>query len=563
MALLGAWLFSIVIVLYPIYDQDMYWHLANGREMVNTGRIVNEEIFSYTHFGEKFDNHEWLGQIILYLIWHSFGFYGLLGFKLLITSLVVLLLYRTIRIISGQPGLAAVLCVFAVLAGFWRYCERPELFSLFNTALFSFILYGFHANQLPRRLLWLIPLILVVWDWLHGSVYGLILFTLFVLGENAKHFLPVLRHQQSLSLDNLKYLNRCFAVAVLAVLINPFGLRSYGIIVNLVMGQGAGEAAANIMEMRPIYWRDFQPYILLFAWAMLLCLRNIRRLDITQLLILLVFGCAAVRYSRVVGVASIVLATIIASLITYSTKNAKNRLEAKLHTATVIMAAVFIVGHGYLVKFREISAKSFGYHVNEEYLPVGSVRFVKAMKLTGNLYNTGHFGGYLSYLITPERKIFQYNQHQVFGDTYRFSRHPEELDKWDINYAISDTHNKESTLLFPAQNWARVYRDPNAVLVVRRVPQNQQLISMFETHYFDPNRSDKDLHSMELNLEILPRLTFEMGVYLAYRKDGRIAGHWAEILTAWPGLRSQPNIQQLFQQALKYNNTGKLAHLNG
>ena len=193
LALLGAWLFAMIIVTYPIWDYDLYWHLANGREMVNAGRIINEEMFSYTHFGEKFDNHEWLGQIIFYLIWHSLGPYGLFGFKLLITSLVVLLLYRTIRTVGGQPELAAVLCGFAVLAGIWRYHERPELFSLLNMALFGFILYGFRASRLPRRLLWLIPLVLVIWDWLHGAVYGLVFFTLFVAGENAKYLLPVLR----------------------------------------------------------------------------------------------------------------------------------------------------------------------------------------------------------------------------------------------------------------------------------------------------------------------------------------------------------------------------------
>ena len=59
-ALFSALLFSMLIVIYPIFDPDLYWHLANGREMVDSGRIISEEVFSYTHFGEKFANHEWL-----------------------------------------------------------------------------------------------------------------------------------------------------------------------------------------------------------------------------------------------------------------------------------------------------------------------------------------------------------------------------------------------------------------------------------------------------------------------------------------------------------------------
>jgi len=250
-ALLTVWVFSIVLVTYPVFDFDLYWHLANGREMINTSRIISEEVFSYTHFGEKFANHEWLGQIIFYLVWDNLGPYGLLGFKQLLVALMVWLLYRTLRNENTQSGVAALLCVLAVFAGINRYHERPELFSLFNTALLGFILYGFRANRLPGRLLWLIPLIMVVWDWLHGAVYGLTFLTLFVAGENAKRLLPILR-QQPLASPELKYLNRCFALTMLAMLINPLGLRSYGIFVGYVIG----EADFNqvITEFTPGSW---------------------------------------------------------------------------------------------------------------------------------------------------------------------------------------------------------------------------------------------------------------------------------------------------------------------
>jgi len=141
LALIGA----LIIVLYPVIDYDLYWHLANGREMVKGGRVISEEVFSFTHFGEKFENHEWLAQVIFYLIWQSVGPYGLLGLKLLAAALVVLIGYRTARTQGCQPWLAALLCVFAVLAGQLHYTERPELFSLLNIALLGFILYGYRA----------------------------------------------------------------------------------------------------------------------------------------------------------------------------------------------------------------------------------------------------------------------------------------------------------------------------------------------------------------------------------------------------------------------------------
>jgi hypothetical protein len=349
--LLAVCLLSIILVTYPIFDFDLYWHLANGREMVSSGKIVSEEMFSYTHQGDKFANHEWMGQIIFYLLWTAFGAYGLLGFKLLMVTLMVWLLFRTLRNEDTPLGIAALLCVLAILAGINRYHERPELFSAFYMALLGLILYGYRAGKLPRSMLWALPLIMVTWDWLHGAIYGLIFLTLFVAGENAKHRFPMLRHQPSLSLPDLKYLNRCFALVVLAMLINPFGIRSYGIIVGYAFGQGNFNQV--ITEYMPVNWDEFKVFILMFAWAVLLALRNWRRLDFTHLLLMAVFGLMALRFNRATSLAAIVLVPVIAGSLRIGVEEAKSALESRLHIATLVIAGMLILIHGYYVKFGE------------------------------------------------------------------------------------------------------------------------------------------------------------------------------------------------------------------
>ena len=79
-----------LVVLYPVFDYDLYWHLANGREMLSTGHIVNEERFSYTAFGTPFSNHEWLSQILFFLIYDQWGGGGLLALKMLLTLVIVI-----------------------------------------------------------------------------------------------------------------------------------------------------------------------------------------------------------------------------------------------------------------------------------------------------------------------------------------------------------------------------------------------------------------------------------------------------------------------------------------
>ncbi|MDX8386150.1 MAG: hypothetical protein R8M11_06505, partial [Gallionella sp.] len=410
---------------------------------------------------------------------------------------------------------------------------------------------------LPRQILWLLPVIFVIWDWLHGSVYGLAFFIIFTLGENAKLLIPKLRHDQSVSKENIKFLNRSFVVTIIAMLVNPLGIRSYDIFFNLAHD----EAFYKITEFLPVTWQWDKAYILLFGWAAFLCLRHIRKFDITGLCLLIAFGFLALKFSRATCISGIVLVQIIASLNVITAQAVKSKIEYRLHTAIIVIATLFIVSYGSYIKLFDQSAdRPFEYKVEDRGYPVGSVRFIQALGLSGNNYNPGEFGGYLSFYLTPERRIFQYNLPSVFGDTYRYPDHPEELEKWNINYAIT-SNDSELTKLFPVQGWARIYRDPFATLVIRRTPQNMKLIEQFEIQHLYPARPDFSLRTTMRNRKILPRFAYEMGVYLAFQKDERIAAIWLDILMSWPELKNSPHIQHLLREALKYNGETKLAQL--
>jgi len=570
--LLFVCLISIILVSYPVFDFDMYWHLANGREMFNTGRIVLQEAFSYTHFGEKFANHEWLGQVVFYILWDNFGPNGLMGLKLLLVMFLVGLLYRTLRNANTPLGISALLCVLAILAGLNRYHERPELFSLFNMALLGFILYGYRSNQLSRKLLWLLPVIMVLWDWLHGAVYGLTFIMIFVGCENAKQLFPNLRQHVLLSPHDLQYLNKCFAVTILAMLINPLGISSYGIFVGYVVGEA--NMSQVISEFTPVTWGEFKVFIMMLAWAILLLWHNWRRIDITQLSLIVIFGAFALRFNRVTSIAAIVLVPVIASLLVGSMENSKGKWMSKVKSMSLFTIGILIMTYGYQIKFgdREPEADSdkyhylkmydeeFGYGLNDSFYPIGAVNFIKGNNLTGNFYNSGNLGGYLSYFITPERKIFQYNMGRVFGDPFYYVTHPEEFSELNVQYAIIDTES-EMSALFPKQDWAAVYRDEASVLVVRRIPQNQALIDKFEIRYFDPGLSEGAMVSRFEASENFPRYVEEMGENLAYREDARIAAVWFEILGSHPNLSKLPYIRKLISSVLKYNHVVKLQEM--
>jgi hypothetical protein len=147
--LVVSFLFVAVLVFYRIQDADFFWHIANGKAMIEQGRIVNEEIFSYTRPGVLFSNHEWLSQILFHLIFKYGGALAVVIFKSAITVLIAFFIFKTARFTGAGISLSALLMITAILRGVSRYRERPEIFSYFYKFI-GFILYGFKTKRLKR-----------------------------------------------------------------------------------------------------------------------------------------------------------------------------------------------------------------------------------------------------------------------------------------------------------------------------------------------------------------------------------------------------------------------------
>ena len=81
----------IILLLSEIRnpDPDTYWHIKNGEWIVKNG-IPNVDPFSYSH--GNFISHEWLFDIISYIVFNYLGYIGMwifchafLGITLLIS----------------------------------------------------------------------------------------------------------------------------------------------------------------------------------------------------------------------------------------------------------------------------------------------------------------------------------------------------------------------------------------------------------------------------------------------------------------------------------------------
>lgn len=292
--LLGAEAFVLIagVALLTPTQNDTWWHLRAGREIVATGRVSLTDTWSHTAAGAVWPNHEWLTEVVFY------GLYRLGGLPLLTAAcaaLIVLAYAVAWRQMRGTEVVRGLLLVAALSASTSVWAVRPQVITLF---LFSLTL----AALLNRRELLLPPLFLV-WANLHGAVaLGLVL-----VGAAAA----------AAALGDRRRLPRLLgtgAACALATFITPLGVRYWPeVLISLRRSQVNAIDEWQAPTLAPefaVFWlalaalaavtvryrrrlREFTPAFLVIASALLalLALRAVRNVP----LFLLVAGVAATR----------------------------------------------------------------------------------------------------------------------------------------------------------------------------------------------------------------------------------------------------------------------------
>ena len=152
---------------FPTSDPDTYWHLASGQWMLDHREILRTDIFSSTVSGQPYSVGEWLGEIVLTLVFNAGGWAGLAIFRALLVAIAAFFVARLSRR-GGAPLVAALLvATWALVFSKTRWTDRPAIFTFVLFPVVLDLLYSSRAGS-RRALLWILPLILL-WANLHGG----------------------------------------------------------------------------------------------------------------------------------------------------------------------------------------------------------------------------------------------------------------------------------------------------------------------------------------------------------------------------------------------------------
>ena len=173
MTYLTLWLALIVAGREKLFhDDDTYWHIAVGREILQSGEFVTTDSYSCTRPGELWIAHQWLGECGLALMDRAAGWDGLL----LSTTAALAAVYAWIvsrLLAAGLHGLVATLWIMiAIAASTHNFLIRPHMATLVLLGVVFGILTAVdHRRVGLSQLWWFVPMMLV-WSNTHGGVIG-------------------------------------------------------------------------------------------------------------------------------------------------------------------------------------------------------------------------------------------------------------------------------------------------------------------------------------------------------------------------------------------------------
>ena len=386
--------FSAMAFSFLDADTDLWGHIHFGKEIWEKGEIPTVDNYSYTANGFLWINHEWLTEVIFYLIYFYFDSTGLLIFKLIIGFLIVGAL--TDFYFSKYQIFFIYALFFMLLTAMLtiRFATRPQLFSLlFSTILIVSIYKYFDGN---KKWLKAFPIIFVFWINLHGGVlagFGVLASVVFV--ESAFSIF------QKKPMDKTLWL--ILALSFCALFINPYGYKL------LVFFSETVSKPREISEWNSINMFDLKfLYFKAIVCLTFLSFFSIRQKRSWEAVVVLVSIFFAFKHVRHIAVASI----FSAPFILFNLSEISRRLKAfhlakavmmKWEMITVTLVFTLAVLQSCVV-FKKYWDSEFKITVNPLKYPVYAAQFMKENQIDGNLLTPFDWGEYFIWK-RPKSKV--------------------------------------------------------------------------------------------------------------------------------------------------------------
>lgn len=498
-------IFLIKTVNGQFDDPDFYWHVRTGEYIVTHGALPQTDVFSYTNFGRPWVLHEWLFQVLIYLV-HEFG--GELGVKICsaigLTAIYAVNYATCKRLLGGDEGKALIVTLL-FCSIITSVAPRPHLATFLFFSVFVYILAGFkYFGEVTR--LWVVPLIMALWANLHGGYFvGLVLLWLFIATEWVVY--RTAKDRDPIAHQRLVKLSVTGIAALLATLLNPEFV-GYWLYPFQVIGM---DASKGIIEE----WRspDFHEPIFIY-WLIVVVVfiaalvHAPRRPDVTEFTIPLLFVAGSFVSRRNIPLAALAMAPFVAAFLsaglldrllnlapsyrtaaTGSALTAITRKNLSRGSAAVANWLLIVVSAAALAAAYPVREKTIAQSLNTV-IPTKATDFVVRENIGGNMYNAYHYGGYLIYRLYPAQRVFIDGRADMYGDQFIqeslaiYQGDPQwkaRFEKYGIDYVLCESAAPLRQLLLEGSNYRLVFDDGMHSVLVKNADKYRTIIEKYGT----------------------------------------------------------------------------------
>lgn len=475
---------GIIVILstFPIGDGDFFWHVKTGQWIWQHKALPSFDPFSFTIAQFPLDESDsgrvqfilrqyWLAQLFFYGLWNTTGEAGMVLMRAVsYAGILSFLFWWTRKETDPFTSLVTIFLIGNVLLGYPN--ERPQIFGFIALPILLCLLEQVRLahDPLPRRLHILLPLVMLLWANCHGSfLVGIGAIGLYLLAD----LLKCVSSREPIPWKTVVLLS----TSILAATLNPNGLRAIMEIFTL-----SGAYKDSVTEyISPIKLALQEKVFDYYYWSLVLAVvailiarrKSIAPAHILLLLFLLLLSLTGVRYIPFFVLATPLLCQYVPPL------PGREWLKP-------VLAIILLVLWGTSIDYRNVlkfrAEKSF---------PVAATRFLAKVRPESELFNHIAWGGYLM-CYAPDYKVFVDGRgllvklvaiHDKVLSGYRWG---EILDASGVNtIMIPGTHDisgETYPLIRRLSNdpqWFLIYRDDVALIYVRDVGRNRDLIARY------------------------------------------------------------------------------------
>jgi hypothetical protein len=397
-------------------DGDLPRHLLTGRLILTTKSVPKTEPFVYPYFGQTYTAHEWLADVILFILYKYTGLPGIVFLCALLLALTFTFLYSELsfRLDLKIPILFLVVWGAAVTSLNW--ITRPHIMSMFLLTIWL-ILTGRLARG-EKVQLWIFPVIMIAWCNIHGEfIAGILVLLAYLAGWLWDYFFD--RNHANIKIG--KNLSLALVFSFLATLVNPVGILPWKTLLIFVNNR---YLMSRMAESNPPDFHQPQYFVLLGLLVFSIFLLAVNNKKISTGLAILLAGFSALslmaaRNLHLYGiVAPYVLAEAIGGILTVGAiakveniiRNTETRLQGFLWPIliSVVLGSVLL-----------LSTTGNIFRFSSTFFPVGALNWLETHPQTGNMFNDLNWGGYLALHLWPEQKTFIDSMADTSGELTR------------------------------------------------------------------------------------------------------------------------------------------------